>query len=154
MRDVCMMMKEKSGVKCGIVVRSAEIFCERNVTRQSGIKEYFMQSYFQMINSASCNYHFVLCYIFLKHYQDKEEISSFLIEEMLKDIDKTESQKSNRNLILNLSLLINLINNHFHIQPIKFKIKEMLSKLELLASPIAIHQLVTVYYKEVSILKH
>ena len=73
---------------------------------------------------------------------------------MLKDLDKQENQKSNRNIILNLALLINLINTHFHIQPIKFKIKEMLNKLELLASPISIHQLITVYYKEVSILKH
>jgi len=46
------------------------------------------------------------------------------------------------------------MNSYFHIQPIKLKIKDMLNKSEILPAPLSINQLITIYYKEVTILKH
>lgn len=52
------------------------------------LQDYFNQAYFQLLHSDSLNYHFILCFIFMKYLHDKEAVIEIILEELIKDLAK------------------------------------------------------------------
>jgi hypothetical protein len=76
-----------------------------------------------MLHSESLNYHFMLCFIFLKYLPEKEVLVDLLIDELLKDLSKEGKNKDNRNLIINMALLLRTLYAVSNFLPIKFKVR-------------------------------
>lgn len=87
------------------------------------IQGYFNESYFQLTHPDSLNYHFLLSFIFLKHLAEKETASDIITEELIKDLSKEGKNRSNRNLIINMSLLLKILHPASNSLPVKFRVR-------------------------------
>ena len=100
-----------------------------------------------MLHPDSLNYHFMLCFVFLKYLQDKEAITEMVIEELMKDLSKEGKGKDNRNLIINMGLLLRILYPISNFLPIKFKVREIIKNPDLLAQKLDVNQVFTVCSK-------
>lgn len=104
-----------------------------------------------MLHPDSLNYHFMLCFVFLKYLQDKEAVTELVIEELMKDLAREGKGKGNRNLIINMGILLRILYPISNFLPIKFKVREILKNPDLLSQKLDVNQLFTVCSKELGI---
>lgn len=117
-----------------IMLRAAEMSATRSPRSLKSLYNQFKEIYFQMLQSESLNYHYALCFIFLKYEKDRESIRDLIIDSIISDLEREESSKSSRNLILNLSLFLKSFDNFLLSQPIKYKVRHLVKNIDLLAN--------------------
>lgn len=143
-------IKEKSAIKYAILLKRAEIEAERLARKGQNMDALFRQAYFQMIQAESLNFHYLVCFVFLKYETERNLITDFLIDETLKDLRRIAPSKSNRNLILNLSLFLKSLEHVFTSQSIKYKVRQIIKDYELLMCKLEVGQLFAVSPKELT----
>ncbi len=116
------------------MLRAAEMSATRSPRSLKSLYNQFKEIYFQMLQSESLNYHYALCFIFLKYEKDRESIRDLIIDSIISDLEREESSKSSRNLILNLSLFLKSFDNFLLSQPIKYKVRHLVKNIDLLAN--------------------
>ncbi len=117
-----------------IMLRAAEMSATRSPRSLKSLYNQFKEIYFQMLQSESLNYHYALCFIFLKYEKDRESVRDLIIDSIISDLEREESSKSSRNLILNLSLFLKSFDNFLLSQPIKYKVRHLVKNIDLLAN--------------------
>jgi hypothetical protein len=101
-----------------------------------------------MLQEESLNFHYIICFIFLKYEKEREGIRDILLDSIITDLEKEGVNRSSRNLIINLSLFLKSYDNLLMSQPIKYKIRQLIKNNDFVVNKLDISQILGVQPKE------
>lgn len=75
--------KDKSPLKYAIMLRVAEIHAQKSAINGKSVQPFFKEIFFQMLQNEALNYHYALCFIFLKYENEKEEMREIIVDSVI-----------------------------------------------------------------------
>lgn len=130
------------------MMRVAELESLRRSQNGQSLEPLFREIFFQLLQTESLNYHYALCFIFIKYQKEKDSIRELIVEVVTKQLQKEGQNKNSRNLILCLSLFLKSLDSLILSQPIRYKVKQLVKNIDLLTNKLEINQLFSSQPKE------